>query len=108
MSNNADDAKNKKRNTIIPPHKHKKYNYYESMLQSRPSIFFPHLNPSVSNAALPPPPPKIKCRINIEAEVDDLADLINIGKKVGTEFKLEPHIEYNIDLAMIKNLLPEM
>jgi SpoVK/Ycf46/Vps4 family AAA+-type ATPase len=56
----------------------------------------------------PPPASKIKCRINIEAEVDDLADLINIGKKVGTEFKLEPHIEYNIDLAMIRDLLPEM
>jgi SpoVK/Ycf46/Vps4 family AAA+-type ATPase len=41
-------------------------------------------------------------------EVDTLDDLIHLGKKVGTEFKLEPHIEYNIDLAMIKSLIPEM
>jgi len=66
--------------------------------------------PNVSNLSNPPPPPpsKITRRINIEAEVDDLEDLIDIGKKVGVEFKLEPHIEYNIDLAMIKNLIPEM
>jgi SpoVK/Ycf46/Vps4 family AAA+-type ATPase len=41
-------------------------------------------------------------------DVETLDDLIHLGKKVGTEFKLEPHIEYNIDLAMIQDLLPEM
>ena len=41
-------------------------------------------------------------------DVETLDDLIHLGKKVGTEFKLEPHIEYNIDLAMIRDLLPEM
>jgi hypothetical protein len=51
---------------------------------------------------------KITTKINIEMEVDTLDDLIHLGKKVGTEFKLEPHIEYNIDLAMIKSLIPEM
>jgi hypothetical protein len=50
----------------------------------------------------------ITTRINIEMDVDTLDDLIHLGKKVGTEFKLEPYIEYNIDLAMIQDLLPEM
>ena len=48
----------------------------------------------------------ITTRINIEMDVDTLDDLIHLGKKVGTEFKLEPYIEYNIDLAMIQDLLP--
>ena len=50
----------------------------------------------------------ITTRINIEMDVETLDDLIHLGKKVGTEFKLEPYIEYNIDLAMIHDLLPEM
>jgi hypothetical protein len=50
----------------------------------------------------------ITTRINIEMDVETLEDLIHLGKKVGTEFKLEPYIEYNIDLAMIQDLLPEM
>ncbi|NBU82863.1 MAG: AAA family ATPase, partial [Flavobacteriaceae bacterium] len=51
---------------------------------------------------------QITTRINIEMDVETLEDLIHLGKKVGTEFKLEPYIEYNIDLAMIRDLLPEM
>jgi hypothetical protein len=51
---------------------------------------------------------EVTTRINIEMDVETLEDLIHLGKKVGTEFKLEPHIEYNIDLEMIRNLLPEM
>ena len=50
----------------------------------------------------------ITTRINIEMDVETLDDLIHLGKKVGTEFVLEPYIEYNIDLAMIKDLLTEM
>jgi len=50
----------------------------------------------------------ITTRINIEMDVETLDDLIHLGKKVGTEFVLEPHIEYNIDLKMIRDLLPEM
>ena len=50
----------------------------------------------------------ITTRINIEMDVETLDDLIHLGKKVRTEFKLEPYIEYNIDLAMIHDLLPEM
>lgn len=50
----------------------------------------------------------ITTQIIIEMDVETLDDLIHLGKKVGTEFKLEPHIEYNIDLAMIQDLLPEM
>lgn len=68
----------------------------------------------------PPPPPSsilsrppnqqvpITTKIIIEMDVETLDDLIHLGKKVGTEFKLEPHIEYNIDLAIIRDLLPEM
>ena len=51
---------------------------------------------------------KITTKINIEMDVETLDDLIHLGKKVGTEFKLKPYIEYNIDLAMIHDLLPEM
>ena len=103
MSTN--DDKNGKRNIVPLPHKNNKYKYYEPLLHpphpvSRPSITYPQQR---ATTVL-----KVTSRINLEAEVDDLEDLINIGKKVGTEFKLESHIEYNIDLAMIQNLLPEM
>jgi hypothetical protein len=50
----------------------------------------------------------ITTRINIEMDVETLDDLIHLGRKVGKEFILEPYIEYNIDLAMIQDLLPEM
>lgn len=63
---------------------------------------------SSSSSSVPTRAQKITTKINIEMEVDTLDDLIHLGKKVGTEFKLEPHIEYNIDLAMIKSLIPEM
>jgi hypothetical protein len=63
---------------------------------------------SSSSSSAPTRAQKITTKINIEMEVDTLYDLIHLGKKVGTEFKLEPHIEYNIDLAMIKSLIPEM
>ena len=106
--------KNKKIN-VIPYNFHDKSNYYDPAFQRRSlSVIVPPPQQQrtpvglLSMPSAPPPASKIKCRINIEAEVDDLADLINIGKKVGTEFKLEPHIEYNIDLAMIRDLLPEM
>ena len=103
MSTN--DDKNGKRNIVPLPHKNNKYKYYDPLLYpphpvSRSSITYPQQR---TTTVL-----KVISRINLEAEVDDLEDLINIGKKVGTEFKLEPHIEYNIDLAMIQNLLPEM
>jgi hypothetical protein len=70
------------------------YPYYSSIL-SRPAVSQPVQQP-------------ITTRINIEMDVETLDDLIHLGKKVGTEFKLEPYIEYNIDLAMIHDLLPEM
>jgi hypothetical protein len=70
------------------------YPYYSSIL-SRPAVSQPLQQP-------------ITTRINIEMDVETLDDLIHLGKKVGTEFKLEPYIEYNIDLAMIHDLLPEM
>jgi hypothetical protein len=73
------------------------YPYYSSIL-SRPAA-----TPTVSQ-----PVQKITTQIIIEMDVETLDDLIHLGKKVGTEFKLEPHIEYNIDLAMIRDLLPDM
>jgi len=73
------------------------YPYYSSIL-SRPAA-----TPAASQ-----PVQKITTKIIIEMDVETLDDLIHLGKKVGTEFKLEPHIEYNIDLAMIRDLLPEM
>ena len=55
------------------------------------------------------PPKKIeKRKVDIELDIQSLDDLISLANKVGVEYKLEPDIEYNIDLAMIKDLLPEM
>ena len=103
MSNaaNTNDDKNGKRN-IVPLYKNNKYDkykYYDPLLHppvARSSITYPQ-HPQ-QRATVSGFVPKVINRINIEAEVDDLEDLINIGKKVGTEFKLDPNIEYNIDL----------
>ena len=46
--------------------------------------------------------------INLELQINSLDDLIVLAKKVDVDYKLTPDIEYNIDLLMIKNLLPEM
>jgi len=51
---------------------------------------------------------KQKQIIDLEIEIQTLDDLIDLAKKVGSEYKLTPEIEYNIDLKMLKNLLPEM
>jgi hypothetical protein len=116
-TNNNDDKSNGGKRNTVPPNKHNKYKYYEPLVHppiTRSSIFFPPqqrqfiAGPLSSGGMGMSSVSKVTSYINLEAEVDDLEDLINIGKKVGTEFKLEPHIEYNIDLAMIKNLLPEM
>jgi hypothetical protein len=116
-TNNNDDRNNGKRK-IVSHIKNNKHKYYESMSYapvSRSFIMYPPPLPpppqqrsSIGGGLLMPAVSKVTSRINIEAEVDELEDLISIGKKVGTEFKLEPHIEYNIDLAMIRDLLPEM
>ena len=68
-----------------------------------------HYPPSSGSArSLSQQAPSITTQIIIEMDVETLDDLIHLGKKVGTEFKLEPYIEYNIDLAMIQDLLPDM
>jgi hypothetical protein len=72
------------------------------------SSSYPYYSSILSKPAVSQPVQKITTRINIEMDVETLDDLIHLGKKVGTEFKLEPYIEYNIDLAMIHDLLPEM
>ena len=72
------------------------YPYYSSILAKS------------ANQQQQAPPSSITTKINIEMDVETLDDLIHLGKKVGTEFKLEPYIEYNIDLAMIRDVLPEM
>ena len=72
------------------------------------SSSYPYYSSILSRPAVNQPVQKITTRINVEMDVETLEDLIHLGKKVGTEFKLEPHIEYNIDLAMIRDLLPEM
>lgn len=80
--------------SLYPRYPENLYNYPSSIL-GRP--------PTNQQVQVP-----ITTRINIEMDVETLDDLIHLGKKVGTEFKLEPYIEYNIDLAMIQDLLPEM
>lgn len=121
-NDDSDDRNNGKRKTVLHSNKNSKHKYYEPLLYapvSRSFIMYPPPPPpsqqrgssgggASSSSMLVPTVSKVTSRINIEAEVDELEDLINIGKKVGTEFKLEPHIEYNIDLAMIRDLLPEM
>ena len=72
------------------------------------SSSYPYYSSILSRPAVSQPVQKITTKIIIEMDVETLDDLIHLGKKVGTEFKLEPHIEYNIDLAMIRDLLPEM
>jgi SpoVK/Ycf46/Vps4 family AAA+-type ATPase len=46
--------------------------------------------------------------VNLELTIENLDDLIDLAKKVDVEYKLTDEVEYNIDLEMIKNLLPEM
>jgi len=120
-NNDDNDRNNGKRKTVLhSSNKNSKHKYYEPLLYApvtRSFIMYPPpplpsqqrgSSGGSSSSMLVPVVSKVTSRINIEAEVDELEDLINIGKKVGTEFKLEPHIEYNIDLAMIRDLLPEM
>jgi Holliday junction resolvasome RuvABC ATP-dependent DNA helicase subunit len=49
-----------------------------------------------------------KRQVNLELHIQTLSDLIELAHKVDIDYKLTPDVEYNIDLAMIKNLLPEM
>jgi len=51
---------------------------------------------------------KEKRLINLELSIETLDDLIELAKKVDVDYELSDEIEYNIDLAMIKDLLPEM
>ena len=52
---------------------------------------------------------KDKERIDLELEIETLDDLIALGRRVEAgEYSLEDHIEYNIDLKMIMDLIPEM
>ena len=63
------------------------------------------------NIVIPPNPqqkPIEKRQVNLELNIQRLSDLIELAHKVDIEYKLTPDVEYNIDLAMIKNLLPEM
>ena len=91
-------------NGVLRPSLHS--TLYPRYLGNSPSSYYSSILPRP--AAASQPVQKITTRINIEMDVETLEDLIHLGKKVGTEFKLEPHIEYNIDLAMIRDLLPEM
>ncbi len=50
----------------------------------------------------------IKQKIRLVVEIDNLLDLIEFSKKIDVEYLIKPDIEYNIDLQMLKNLLPDM
>jgi SpoVK/Ycf46/Vps4 family AAA+-type ATPase len=87
----------------------KQNNYYQP----------PYLNPNFTNLPqqnyyketdqqILPKKYIIKERIRLVAEIDTLDDLINLAKRINIDYKLSPEIEYNIDLEMLKNLLPEM
>jgi hypothetical protein len=88
---------NNRETGLHSPHPHNPHNY-TSVTAASSRISYPYsLNVN-----------QITTRINIEMDVETLDDLIHLGKKVGKDFILEPYIEYNIDLAMIRDLLPEM
>ena len=52
--------------------------------------------------------PIIKQKIRLIIEIDNLLDLIEFSKKIDVDYLIKPDIEYNIDLQMLKNLLPDM
>jgi SpoVK/Ycf46/Vps4 family AAA+-type ATPase len=52
--------------------------------------------------------PIIKQKIRLVVEIDNLLDLIDFSKRIDVDYLISPEIEYNIDLQMLKNLLPEM
>jgi SpoVK/Ycf46/Vps4 family AAA+-type ATPase len=52
--------------------------------------------------------PIIKQKIRLVVEIDNLLDLIEFSKKIDVDYIITSDIEYNIDLQMLKNLLPDM
>jgi SpoVK/Ycf46/Vps4 family AAA+-type ATPase len=49
-----------------------------------------------------------KKQINLVLSIESLNDLIKLGNDVDSKYILSPNVEYNINLKMIKNLIPEM
>jgi SpoVK/Ycf46/Vps4 family AAA+-type ATPase len=52
--------------------------------------------------------PIIKQKIRLVVEIDNLLNLIEFSKKIDVDYLISSDIEYNIDLQMLKNLLPDM
>lgn len=52
--------------------------------------------------------PIIRQKIRLVVEIDDLIDLIEFSKRIDVDYLISSDIEYNIDLQMLKNLLPDM
>jgi hypothetical protein len=109
---NEDDGGYKGSRFIRPLHPGLTFNDSYPIYPRDSSYYYPPSSVLARSKSTPPlnqaAAPSITTQINIEMDVETLDDLIHLGKKVGTEFKLEPYIEYNIDLAMIRDLLPEM
>ena len=97
----------------------KHYPYFETRTYNIPMIYYGGravidtraYQKYAQNVVIPPNPQQKqiqKRQVNLELHIQTLSDLIELAHKVDIDYKLTPDVEYNIDLAMIKNLLPEM
>jgi Holliday junction resolvasome RuvABC ATP-dependent DNA helicase subunit len=97
----------------------KHYPYFETRTYNIPMIYYGGravidtraYQKYAQNVVIPTNPQQKtiqKRQVNLELQIQRLSDLIDLARKVDIDYKLTPDIEYNIDLAMIKNLLPEM
>jgi Holliday junction resolvasome RuvABC ATP-dependent DNA helicase subunit len=97
----------------------KHYPYFETRTYNIPMIYYGgravidtrSYQKYAQNVVIPPntqPKPIQKRQVNLELQIQRLSDLIELAHKVDIDYKLTPDVEYNIDLAMIKKLLPEM
>ena len=97
----------------------KHYPYFETRTYNIPMIYYGGravidtraYQKYAQNVVIPPNPQQKKIekrQVNLELHIQTLSDLIELAHKVDIDYKLTPDVEYNIDLSMIKNLLPEM
>lgn len=85
------------------------YNKYINKKNKSANVY-PPAPPAPSAPPAQARAPVITTRVNIQTEIEDLTDLINLAKKVDIDDNLilSPNVEYNIDLKMLKTLIPAM
>jgi Holliday junction resolvasome RuvABC ATP-dependent DNA helicase subunit len=90
------------------PYDTKKYNMPIVYYGGKPIVDPRAYGKYVDSVYTKPLEKKQKKIVNLELDIQTLDHLIDLAKKVGGEYELSAEIEYNIDLKMLKNLLPEM